>query len=581
VHRPRVWAPDASHVDLVRNQTARGPSIPLRPESGGWWVADVEVLHGQRYAFSVDDGPPRPDPRSVWQPEGVHAPSAAYDHSLFEWHDQRWRGCELRGTVIYELHIGTFTSEGTLDAAIGHLDQLQELGADFVELMPVAAFDGNYGWGYDGVDLWAVHEPYGGPDALKRFVAAAHERGIAVLLDVVYNHLGPSGNYLSDFGPYFTDMHRTPWGSAINLDGPGSDEVRTFLRENALSWLHDFHLDGLRLDAVHALMDERAQSYLEELATAVDHLADELGRPLVLIAESDRNDPATVMRPSQGGLGMTAQWEDDVHHALHVALTGETQGYYADFDAPYALAKVFAGAFFHDGTWSSFRGRSHGRPVPTTGPRALAPWQFVTSLQTHDQIGNRVMGDRLTALLEPGALAAGAALLLLGPFTPMLFMGEEWGASTPWRYFTSFPDEELGRAISEGRRQEFAGYGWSATDVPDPQDPQSRDVSVLDWNERQKEDHEKLLHWYADLITVRRSLPGVISDAWDAEIERDGHLIVLRRPTVVVACNIGSGPVPAPETSGTPLLRWPADTPEEASAWLLSQSVVVTGVDPG
>jgi maltooligosyltrehalose trehalohydrolase len=551
--------------------------VPLRPDRNGWWVSDLDLEHGQRYAYSVDDGPPRPDPRSVWQPDGVHAPSAAYDHTLFDWHDAKWRGRELRGSVIYELHVGTFTETGTLDAASGRLDHLQELGIDFVELMPVAAFDGEYGWGYDGVDLWAVHEPYGGPDGLKRFVDTAHARGIGVLLDVVYNHFGPSGNYLREFGPYFTDMHRTPWGSAINLDGVGSDEVRAYLRENALSWLEDFHLDGLRLDAVHALMDERALPYLEELSGAVDRLADEVGRPLVLIAESDRNDPATVTRRTLGGLGMAGQWDDDVHHALHVALTGEVDGYYADFKAPNALNKVYSAAFFHDGTWSSFRGRSHGRRVPTSGPRAVFPWQFVASLQTHDQIGNRAAGDRLSALVEPGVLAAGAALLLLGPFTPMLFMGEEWGASTPWCYFTSFPDPELGAAVSQGRLVEFDG--WSGHDVPDPQDPKTRERSVLNWVERSSGEHASLLRWYTDLITVRRSLPGVVTDAWDADVTHDGSFIVLRRPSVVVTCNLGSGPVPMPETGATPLLRWPADTPEEASAWLLSRSVLVARPD--
>ncbi len=504
----------------------------------------------------------------------MHSASAAYDHSLFEWHDPRWRGRELRGSVLYELHVGTFTDEGTFDAAIGRLEHLQELGVDFIELMPVAAFDGVNGWGYDGVDLWAVHEPYGGPDGLKRLVDAAHGRGLAVVLDVVYNHLGPSGNYLPEFGPYFTDVHITPWGQAVNLDGVGSDEVRAFLVENALSWLRDFHLDGLRLDAIHALADDRALTFVEELAAAVDVLADELGRPLVLVAENDRNDPGTVTRRALGGLGLTGAWNDDVHHALHVAITGERQGYYADFDDSDALAHVYSRGYLHDGTWSSFRGRTHGRPVPMTGPRAVSPWQFVASLQTHDQVGNRAQGERLSGLVEPGLLAAGAALLLLGPFTPMLFMGEEWGASTPWQFFTSF-DDELGRTISEGRRREFATHGWPRGDVPDPQDPATRAASVLRWDERRSGEHARLLAWYADLITIRRSIPGIVSDEWDAEIERDGSVVVLRRPTVTVACNLGRGPVARAAVSGTTLLRWPPETPDAAEAWLLSQSVLV------
>jgi len=569
--RPRVWAPAAEHVDLVRG-SENGPAFPLRPTGDGWWVGDMDLAHGQRYSFSLDGGPPRPDPRSSWQPDGVHAASAAYDHTLFPWRDNRWRGRELRGAVLYELHVGTFTPAGTLDAAAARLEHLQELGADFVELMPLAAFDGDRGWGYDGVDLWAVHERYGGPDALKRFVDAAHRRGLGVLLDVVHNHLGPAGEYLHEFGPYFA-AEETPWGPAVNLDGPGSDEVRAFLCENALSWLRDFHLDGLRLDAIHAFRDERATPYLEELSAAVDRLADETGRPLLLVAESDRNDPATVTRRTLGGLGLHAQWSDDIHHALHVALTGEREGYYADFADPGALTKVFAGAFFHDGTWSSFRGRSHGRPVPRSGPRALEPWRFVASLQTHDQVGNRAAGERLAALVDVGALAAGAALLLLGPFTPMLFMGEEWGASTPWCFFSSFSDPALARRVREGRRREFPG--WPAKDVPDPQDPRTYLASILDWQEAAEEEHARLLRWYADLVTIRRSLPGVVSDAWDAEVERERAVVVMRRPTVTVVANLGRGPTPMPEVPGTVLLRWPADVP--SSDWLMGGEVLVLG----
>ncbi|MGA8995439.1 MAG: malto-oligosyltrehalose trehalohydrolase, partial [Nocardioidaceae bacterium] len=353
--------------------------------------------------------------------------------------------------MIYETHVGTFTAGGTLDTAIERLPYLVELGVDVVELLPLASFPGERNWGYDGVAPYSVHAAYGGPQALQRFVDAAHRHGLAVCLDVVYNHLGPDGNYLAEFGPYFTDKHATPWGEAINLDGEGSDEVRRWVLDNALQWLRDFHVDGLRLDAVHELHDDSAMHVLEEMAREVDELAAQTGRPRWLVAESDRNDPATVTPRGSGaavaGLGLHGQWADDVHHALHAALTGETQGYYADFaDHPESLAKVMGTPFFHDGTYSSFRGRRHGRPVDA----ATVPGsRFVVSLQTHDQVGNRAQGDRLSGELldlDPGVLACGAALLLTSPYTPMLFMGEEWGARTPWQFFTDHTDQSIAAA---------------------------------------------------------------------------------------------------------------------------------------
>ena len=340
--------------------------------------------------------------------------------------------------------------------------------------MPLASFPGRHGWGYDGVGLYAVHEPYGGPFAFRRFVDACHERGLGVCLDVVYNHLGPSGNHLREFGPYFTDRYGTPWGEAVNLDGPGSDEVRRFMIDNALMWLRDFHVDALRLDAVHALFDERAITLLEELTAEADALSAQLGRPLTLIAESDRNDPLTVTPRDRNGTGFHGQWADDVHHALHVALTGETQGYYADFATPGALTKVLEGIFLHDGCWSAFRERTHGAPIDRS---SLPGSRFVVSLQTHDQVGNRAIGDRLSAELPPGRLACGAALLLTSAGTPMLFMGEEWGASTPWMYFTDHTDPAIADAVRQGRREEFGGHGWALDDVPDPQ--ARRDVRAL------------------------------------------------------------------------------------------------------
>ena len=536
-----VWAPLAKQVDLVIGAN-RHPMA--QAERDGWWGLDVESAGpGTDYAFSLDGGPARPDPRSRHQPHGVHAPSRVVDPSLFRWTDAGWAGpaatrISAAAAVVYELHVGTFTPEGTFDAAISRLDHLAQLGVDVVEVMPVAAFPGRHGWGYDGVALWAVHEPYGGPDGLRRFVDACHARGIGVLLDVVYNHLGPSGNYLAEFGPYFTEKHHTPWGWAVNLDDAGSDEVREFIVGNALHWLRDYHLDGLRLDAVHALADTRAVHVLEQLSTAVDALAVQLGRPLALIAETDLNDPRIVTPRAHGGLGVHAQWNDDFHHALHSLLTGERHGYYADFGSIGALAKTLTKAYFHDGTWSSFRGRSHGRAVNTA---LLAGTSFVGFLQDHDQIGNRALGDRISTLVSPGRLRIGAALLLTGPFTPMLFMGEEWAAATPWQYFTDHPDPELGRAVREGRRREFARHGWAAESVPDPQDPETFARSRLDWTEIAAAPHRALLDWHRVLIALRHSEPDLadprLTEVRVAFDEAAGWLVV-RRGRLRIAVNL-------------------------------------------
>ncbi|HEY2286948.1 MAG TPA: malto-oligosyltrehalose trehalohydrolase, partial [Streptosporangiaceae bacterium] len=450
----RVWAPAASQVEVV----ADGRGYPLAPHDDDWWAAQVPGAgHGTDYSFRLDGGDLLADPRSAWQPAGVRGPSRRYEHDRFDWTDAHWRGVPLPGAVIYELHVGTFTPDGTFDAAIERLDHLAALGVAAVELMPVAAFPGRHGWGYDGIGLWAVHEPYGGPDGLKRLVDACHARGLGVLLDVVYNHVG-IGNRLGDFGPYFTQAHSTPWGPAVNLDQPGSDEVRAFIIGNALMWLRDYHLDGLRLDAVHAFADHRALPLLEELAAAVDAASAQLGRELVLIGESDLNDPRLVTAREAGGTGLTAQWSDDFHHALHSALTGEQQGYYADFGSLQVLAQTLARVFRHDGSWSSFRGRSHGRPVDRL---RIPAYRFLGYLQDHDQIGNRAVGDRIGDLVGDGLLRVGAGLVLTAPFTPMLFMGEEWGADTPWQYFTNHEEQWLADAVREGRRSEFAAHGWA------------------------------------------------------------------------------------------------------------------------
>lgn len=530
-----VWAPRAARVDLVLDTR----TVPMTGGDGGWFRARVEVEHGERYAFSLDGGPPRPDPRSTWLPDGVHSPGGFYDHDRFDWGDADWSGRAWRDAVLYELHVGTFTPSGTFDGAIQRLDHLTSLGVTHIELMPVAALDGPAGWGYDGVAPWSVHEPLGGPDGLKSFVDAAHARGLAVLVDVVHNHLGPSGNYLADFGPYFTDRVATPWGDAVNLDDAGSDEVRAYLLGSVEAWLRDFHADGVRLDAVHELHDNRALTFLEELAARVDALAEQLGRRLVVVAESDRNDPVTVTPRDRQGLGMTAQWDDDVHHALHAWLTGESQGYYADFadDPARALQEVFSGAFFHAGTYSSFRGRIHGRPVDT---QAVPGWRFVASLQTHDQVGNRAQGERLSALVPPGRLAAGAALLMLGPFVPMLFMGEEWGASTPWQFFSSFPDPDLAAAVTAGRRAEFGSHGWDETHVPDPQDPATLERSRLDWSELGTDPHAALLDWYRVLAALRHAHPELRDPALtEVGLEVDAETAVMTRGSYRVVAWLG------------------------------------------
>ncbi|AEE46240.1 malto-oligosyltrehalose trehalohydrolase [Cellulomonas fimi] len=577
--QPRVWAPDAGRVDLVLPST--GARVPLSPDDDGWWSGDTDLPHGTDYAFALDDGPPLPDPRSAWQPDGVHGPSRVLDTDAFAWTDQGWAGLDVRGRVLYELHVGTFTPEGTLDAAAAALPDLVSLGVDVVELMPVAPFDGPRGWGYDGVGLYAVHEPYGGPAALARFVDVAHGLGLAVCLDVVHNHLGPSGNYTGSFGPYATDAHHTPWGSAINLDQPGSSVVRRWIVDSALRWLRDFHVDALRLDAVHELRDDSGRHVLAQLSDEVADLSATLGRPLSLVAETDLNDVVSVAPTHVGGWGVTGQWADDVHHALHALVTGERHGYYVDFGAAPTLRQAFTGVFVHAGTYSTFRGRTWGRPVPsgTDGHR------FVVCAQNHDQVGNRALGDRPSERLDADTLAAEAALLLLSPFTPMLFQGEEWGTRTPFQFFTSFPDPDLGRAVSEGRRGEFGGHGWTElyggpVDVPDPQDEATFRRSVLDRAEREAPGHARLLAWYRELVALRRSVPDLgsgdlaVTDLeWDGPDEADGPwhgVLVLHRGAARVVVNLTAEERSASLPAGAPL--------DVAAAW--GSARVEPGAEP-
>ncbi|WP_053719162.1 malto-oligosyltrehalose trehalohydrolase [Saccharothrix sp. NRRL B-16348] len=522
-----VWAPSHERVRV----RVDGRDHEMAAGDGGWWHADVGGLD---YGFLLDDSDDvLPDPRSRWQPNGVHAASRVYDHSAFQWTDQAWTGRGLPGAVVYELHIGTFTSAGTFDGAVERLDHLVGLGVTHVEVMPVNSFDGTAGWGYDGVLWGAVHEPYGGPDGFKRFVDACHARGLAVLLDVVYNHLGPSGAYLDRFGPYFAGSN--DWGPGLNLDGEGSDEVRRYVVDNAVGWLRDFHVDGLRLDAVHALVDRSALHVLEQLAVEVDALSAAVRRPLTLIAESDLNDARLVTAREGGGHGLHAQWSDDLHHALHVALSGETFGYYPDFEG--ALGRTLREVFFHAGTWSSFRGRHHGRPVDRD---RLPGYRFLAYLQNHDQVGNRATGDRLSATVPWRRQAVGAAIVLCSPYTPMIFMGEEWAASTPWQFFASFPDPELAEAVRTGRRREFGRHGWGESEVPDPIDPETVRRSTLRWDEVSSPGHRELLDVYRTLIALRRSRPELADPRLDRFVVREeGRVLVLHRGSLRVLCNLG------------------------------------------
>ncbi|WP_309615570.1 malto-oligosyltrehalose trehalohydrolase [Salinibacterium sp.] len=550
-----IWAPAASRLTLLLD----GERHEMTATNGGWWTAP-EGVSGTDYGYLVDGNEtPLPDPRSRRQPESVHGLSRTFT-SEFEWTDSAWTGRQLAGAVIYELHLGTFTPEGTLDSAIDKLDHLVSIGVDFVELLPVNGFNGDHNWGYDGVLWYTVDETYGGPAAYERFVDAAHARGLGVIQDVVYNHLGPSGNYLPRFGPYLHAEGSNTWGSSVNLDEPA---VRSYVIDNALMWLRDFHVDGLRLDAVHALVDNSPKHLLQELSERTDSLSAFLGRPLTLIAESDLNDPKliTPREGGSGGYGLQAQWSDDFHHALHVALTGETSGYYADFAHLDSLAKVVTRGFFHDGTYSSFRGRTHGVPIDTG---TMPTWRLVTFTQDHDQIGNRATGDRLTATLDVDQLAIAAVLTLLGPFTPMLFMGEEWGATTPWQFFTSHPEPELGLATARGRIAEFEKMGWDADSVPDPQDQATFTRSKLDWSELDEPAHARLFALYGDLIALRRSIPGLTDPSFASvtcAFDEAARWFRIDRPGVSVAINFSATErdVPAPAgavilaTSGTPV----------------------------
>jgi maltooligosyltrehalose trehalohydrolase len=543
-HEFAVWAPKPEVVRL----DVDGVLHAMTPSDDGWWRAVVDAPVDSRYGFVLDDDATvLPDPRSPRQPDGVHERSQLWDPSTVAWSDSAWSGRSIEGAVIYELHIGTFTPTGTLDAAIEKLDHLVGLGVDFVELMPVNAFGGTHGWGYDGVLWYAVHEPYGGPDALVRFVDACHARGLGVLIDAVFNHLGPSGNYLPRFGPYMSSGS-TPWGESINIADADSDEVRAYIIGCALRWMRDYHADGLRLDAVHALFDTTAQHILEEMSAETEALAAQLGRPLSLIAESDLNDPRLITPRDRGGYGMTAQWDDDIHHAIHTAVSGERAGYYFDFGTMSTLATTLKNGYFHAGTYSSFRHRRHGRPLDTA---TIPATRLLAYTMTHDQVGNRAIGDRPSQNLDYGQLAIKAALVIGSPYTAMLFMGEEWGSSSPFQFFSSHPEPELARATAEGRKAEFAEHGWDADAIPDPQDPETFQRSKLNWDEVGADEHARLHEIYRALIALRRQEPD-LADPWldhmRIDYDEDRRWIVMHRGAFAIVCNLGEESATVPVT---------------------------------
>ncbi|MCB2155798.1 malto-oligosyltrehalose trehalohydrolase [bacterium] len=499
----RVWAPESNDVRL-HLVAPEDRIVPMTRCDRGYWETTLEGLEpGARYFFQPDGHQDRPDPASRSQPEGVHGPSELVGRSTFRWSDRAWKGVPLEEMIQYELHIGAFTDAGTFDAAIERLDDLRDLGVNAIELLPVAQNPGERNWGYDGVYPYAVQKSYGGGEGLKRLVDACHSRGIAVILDVVYNHMGPEGNYLGCYGPYFTDRYRTPWGQAMNFDGAGSNEVRNFFIENALYWLRVFHIDALRLDATHAIFDINARPFLQELAERVREFGEHDGRPRLLIAESDLND-ARILRPlDEHGLGMDAQWSDDFHHIVHALTTGERDGYYMDFHSPAQFAKALSTGYVYTGDHSEFRNHNHGRP-----PIGRPGRQFVVCVQNHDQVGNRATGERFSHLLTHEGRKLAAGCMLISPFVPMLFMGEEYAEDAPFLYFVNHSDANLIEAVRNGRREEFESFDWQG-EVPDPQAEETFELSKLNWKLRGKGEHKLLLDFYRELIALRRGLPAL------------------------------------------------------------------------
>lgn len=538
MHEFTVWAPREKRVSVKVGESVHAMD---GPDDCGWWKTRVEDAGpGSDYGFLLGDDPMvYPDPRSLWQPGGVHGMSRVYDRNAFQWHDERWQAPPLASAILYELHVGTFTPAGTFDSAIEKLDYLAELGVTHVEVMPVAAYAGDRGWGYDGVSLFAVTENYGGPDALKRFVDACHVRGLSVVLDVVYNHFGPVGAYANRFGPYLTAKHCTPWGDAVNFEGAGSNEVRRFFCDNAKMWMRDFHIDGLRLDAVHEFVDRSAIHILEQLAAEVEVLSNTAGSRLVLIAESDLNDPRIVRPREAAGYGIDAQWSDDFHHALFTVLYRAEPGlgYYGDFGTMEKLAKALTHVFVYDGDYSQYRRRNHGRPV-----EGLSVHRFIGFIQNHDQVGNRAAGDRIEQIVGMACAKLAAGIVMTAPFMPLIFQGEEFAASSPFLYFADHDDPAMAKAVSEGRKKEFAAFGFAGKDVPDPEARETFERSKLKWDEVNEGRHAEMRDWYRSLIRLRRSslsLNDGDAGHLTAECDEEKRRLTIDRGGVQIFANLG------------------------------------------
>lgn len=578
--RFRVWAPRASEVELRITHPERLRVFMQRHVAGYWEVVLENAPPGVRYVFRIDGRPDRPDPASRFQPEGVHGPSEVVD-GAFDWQDRGWCGLPIERCVFYELHAGTFTPEGTFDAILPHLPYLRDLGITFIELMPVAQFPGSRNWGYDGVYPFAVQDSYGGPHGLKRLVNECHKYGLGVVLDVVYNHLGPEGNYLADFGPYFTESYRTPWGPAINFDGPESDEVRWFFIENALYWIRAFHIDALRLDAVHGIFDRSAYPFLEELGDAVRDEAASLNRQVYVIPESDLNDPRVVRSKELSGFGLDAQWADGFHHALRVLLTDDRSGYYQDFGELSHLARAFKEGYVYSGQYSRFRRRRHG-----ASPRDIPAYRFVVFSQNHDQVGNRMLGERLSNLVSFEDLKLAAAAVIFSPHMPLLFMGEEYAELAPFLYFISHSDPALVDAVRQGRKEAFAGFAWQS-EPPDPQAETTFLQSKLNLELRHKDDHGTLLRFYRALLRLRREVPALAflsREQTSVVTDEEARVMFVRRwqdndEVVLMLCFAEAGvqaelPVPAG--------RWSKLLDSSDAAWLGPGSEVPEELDsPG
>jgi len=503
-HEFVVWAPFLKKVEL-KIVAPEEKIVEMRPADKGYWKVTLDdVQPGTQYYYRLDGSILRPDPASRFQPRGVHGPSQVTDSSSFKWGDRKWKGLPARKMIIYELHVGTFTEEGTFKAAIPRLDELKEIGINTIELMPVAQFPGERNWGYDGVYPYAVQNSYGGPEGLKELVNAAHQKGFSVILDVVYNHLGPEGNYFRDFGPYFDTQHKTPWGDAFNFDDAYSDEVRKFFIENALYWFENFHFDGLRLDAIHGIYGFSAKPFLEELAEVVDSCSKNKKRKYYLMAESDLNDVKVTWPVTLGGHGIDVQWCDDFHHALHTLITGEKIGYYVDFGIVEQFVKTLSEGFVYSWEYSLFRHRRHG-----SSSKEMPADQFIVFAQNHDQAGNRMLGERLSQLTSLEGLKLAAGVVLSSPYVPLLFMGEEYAENNPFLYFVSHSDLKLIEAIREGRKKEFAGFHQEEELFPDPMAVETFQRSKLDWGKRQRGENKVMLDYYRELINLRSKVPAL------------------------------------------------------------------------